>query len=86
MVEAFEMIATGSAVGFSDTVTLAVVRDIALEALEKIGWPTFVPKARDAGKSGPTKASSDKCKVCDCEDADACGCEDWQQCGCNDCG
>lgn len=84
MIEAFEMIATGSAVGFSDTVTLSVVRDIALETLEKIGWPTVVPRTKDAGNSGCATTEGDCGEVCDREDADVDCCEDREQCGGDD--
>lgn len=51
MVQAFEMIATGT-VGEGAETDLEVVRDIALDALEKIGWPTAKkrnPRHRSTG-------------------------------------
>lgn len=43
MVQRLEMIATGTAGGDAET-DLELARDIALEALEIIGWPTARPR------------------------------------------
>lgn len=43
MVQAFEMIATGTAGGGPET-DLGIVRDIARETLEKVGWPAARPR------------------------------------------
>lgn len=47
MVEAIEKIATGTA-GQGAGTDLEIVRDIAFETLEKVGWPTVAKKKTPA--------------------------------------